>query len=144
MKKILKLSLIFSVLAMILAGCSRDDGEENYPKPTATAAEITVETLSVNKDTETDSNGKVFERAIIKYKVSGKKTDDYYKYIGYIIGYLENGQKVTFLRIEYSDLKDPNGGEYTEELIIKNKYATDTGISFDFSDIKVKFFVAKI
>ncbi len=139
MKKILKLSLIFSVLALIFVGCSRDEDGINAVLPTLTKSGMKIETLSVEKlsNTEPDSYGYVYEQVKIKYKVSGRRNDAKYKQINYQIGSLENGVKVPYPSSEFADLQDPNGGEYTAELIIKNSYPTSMGRVFDFSDIQV-------
>ncbi len=108
MKNILKLSLIFGVLAMVFAGCSRDgegvvvgDGEvANAPKPKITAVGITVETLSVKRIYDGES-----EWAVIEYKVTGKRqagTETTHPYILYGL----NGADGR-LAFWYADLKDP-------------------------------------
>lgn len=76
MKKILKLSLIFSVLALIFSGCSSDEGDDdvaNAPKPKTTAVGITIETLSVKRLREVVDGKSFVEFAEIEYKVSGKR-----------------------------------------------------------------------
>lgn len=139
MKKLLKLSLIFSVLMLIFAGCSRDNNSEgsegreniiNAPKPTATAAGITVTTLSVNRLRQ--NNG---EWAKIEYKVTGKR---------------QAGTELTHSRVFYGlkrknenrlealfqELKDPSkepNGYYTETITIGGLPYE----SLDFSEIKV-------
>ncbi len=129
MKNILKLSLIFSVLVMIFVGCSRDsEGEEDYPKPTATAAGITVETLSVKRiyDGET-------EWAVIEYKVTGKRqagTETTHPYILYGL----NGADGR-LAFWYADLKDPSqepNGYYTATMRVGGL----VGTTLDFSTLR--------
>lgn len=129
MKKFLKLSLIISVLAMIFVGCSRDsEGEEDYPKPTATAAGITVETLSVKRiyDGET-------EWAVIEYKVTGKRqagTETTHPYILYGL----NGADGR-LAFWYADLKDPSqepNGYYTATMRVGGL----VGTTLDFSTLR--------
>ncbi len=139
MKKFLKLSLIFSVLAMIFAGCSRDEDGVNAVLPTLTKSGMKIETLSVDKlsNTEPDSYGGEYERISIKYKVSGKRENAMYDRISYRVGCLENGEKSTHSAGSVNSLQDPDGGEYTAELIIQSSYPTSRGITFDFNDIQV-------
>ncbi len=139
MKKILKLSLIFSVLTLIFVGCSRDEDGTNAVLPTLTKSGMKIETLSVDKlsNTEPDSYGNVYERISIKYKVSGKRENAMYNLISYRVGCLENGKKSTNSTGSWNGLQDPNGGEYTAELIIQNNNPISKGITFDFNDVQV-------
>ncbi len=139
MKNILKLSLVFSVLAMFFVGCSRDsdgdsnsESEGNYPKPTATAGGITVETLSVTK-TSKQSGQYTLEVARIEFKVSGKRepgTRNTYPYIVYgVKNASRGGYESAFFLIE-----DPNGSSYTVTRDVTVSYTYD---KLDFSDIQV-------
>ncbi len=136
MKKILKLSLIFGVLAMVFAGCSHDgegvvvgNGEvANAPKPKITAVGITVETLSV-KRMYRDGD----EWAVIGYKVTGKRqagTETTHPYILYGL----NGADGR-LAFWYADLKDPSkepNGYYTATMEIHAL----VGTYLDFSTLR--------
>lgn len=134
MKKILKLSLIFSVLSLIFASCSRDnegDGEvANAPKPKITAVGITVETLSVKRTYERDS-----EWAVIEYKVTGKRqagTETTHPYIFYGVK-RSNGSGFEF---DFEELKDPSAepnGYYTGTMKVGGILGSRT---LDFSDIR--------
>ncbi len=138
MKKILKLSLIFGVLALVFAGCSRDgegvvvgDGEvANAPKPKITVVGITVETLSVKRTYERSS-----EWAVIEYKVTGKRqagTETTHPYVFYAVKVLGEDSFALF----YADLKDPAqepNGYYTATMRVGGL----TGKILDFSDIRV-------
>lgn len=138
MKKILKLSLIFSVLVLTFVGCSRDGeggggGEgkvevANAPKPTTTAAGITVETLSVFRLRANEG-----EWAVIEYKVTGKRqagTETTHPYILYGL----NGADGR-LAFWYADLKDPSqepNGYYTATMRVGGL----VGTTLDFSTLR--------
>lgn len=135
MKKFLKLSLVFSVLALIFVNCgdSNSKGRENIinaPKPTTTAAGITVTTLSVNRLRQ--NNG---EWAKIEYKVTGKRqagTELTHSRVFYGV----KRKNENYLEALFQVLKDPSkepNGYYTETITIGGLPYE----SLDFSEIKV-------